>query len=187
MSLLEPLFAQATALGLDVQAPVTPAGMAFILAKCESYGCLRVNTGMAEDWHVALRVWAHQHKIGVFPLHIGIAAAVQHGLSGAHFTTPVELFRAVADYRKQQIRKALAGRKSPDIPAEIARQGVTAELAYRAAWAANAAATGDGTEADRLTRQDAGLPETEAELKTIEMPRDIAEKLQELTLRGNTK
>lgn len=187
MSLLEPFFDQARTLGLDPNAPITPAGMAYILAKCESYGCLRVTTGMAEDWHIALQVWAHQHHTNVFPLSIGIAAAVQHGLSGAHFTTPSELFNAITTYKKTQIRKALAGQQGPDIPEHIAHQGLKTELAYRKTWMKNAALTGNGPQTDKLTREQFNLPEKDPPRHITAIPQEIKEKLANLYKKDPTQ
>ena len=180
MSILDRTLAQAAKLGLDPHAPITAAGMDFLLHKAENLGLLAYKAGMGEDWLDSLKLWAHEHRESPWTFQAVAAAVLQLSVDAEQgFIRPRQLWTAVAAWQRRNLKQALKGSHGPEIPPELGGN-VRAELAYRQAWTRAAAATGNRDQATTKARQHAGLPAAAPQLQTTPAPAGITTRLAQL-------
>ena len=95
------------------------------------------------------------------------------------FLRPKQLWTAIAAYRARQIGKALKGANGPTIPADVAGEPAH-EIAYRQAWMAFAAISGDAQDADRQARNALQLPAQDKPRQLTAMPENLKQRFKNL-------
>ena len=180
MSQLARIIQQAQAVGIDPTAECTDLGMTICLTKADNLGLVVYKPGMAEDWLDSMRLWCHEHSRRPMAFQEVAAATLQLSVdSDQGFLTPKRFWGAIAAYRERQIKKALKGAHGPRIPDVVARDQ-KAELAYRRAWVAFVAVSGDAADAESKARAALNLPSTDKPRQIAPLPPELKQKFKNL-------
>lgn len=179
MSQMARIIERAQAMGIDPAAECDDAGMNICLVKADNLGLVHFKQGMAEDWLDSMRLWCHEHGRKPMSFQEIAAAVLQLSVDADEaFLRPKQLWTAIAAYRARQIKKALKGAHGPEIPAVVAGEPGR-ELAYRRAWMAFAAVSGDAEEADRQARAALQLAAVEEPRQVTGIPDSVKEKMKQ--------
>ena len=180
MTQLARIISQAQASGIDPVAECTDAGMAICLNKADNLGLLMFKAGAEMDWLDSMRLWCHEHSRSPMSFQEIAAAVLQLSVDADEaFLRPKQLWTAIAAYRQRQIGKALKGAHGPKIPDAVAGEPKT-ELAYRRAWMAFAAVSGDAADAERQARAALNLPAADKPRQLEPMPDNLKQKFKNL-------
>ena len=180
MTQLARIISQAQAAGIDPAAECTDAGMAICLNKADNLGLLTFKAGAEMDWLDSMRLWCHEHSRQPMSFQEIAAAVLQLSVDADEaFLRPKQLWTAIAVYRQRQIGKALKGANGPEIPADVAGEPAH-EIAYRQAWMAFAAISGDAQDADRQARAALQLPAQDKPRQLAPMPENLKQRFKNL-------
>ena len=178
MSILAPYLEQATRLGINPTQPVTVAGMALALQKADSLGLTFYKAGMEHDWHTAAQLWATKHHTSLTLqdllaglLHLATEPRTER------FLKPFELFNAVSDYYRTNLKKALGARQTPELPPELSTATLEQERDYLRHWRKDAKTSGNYTHATHYARTMLGLtPEPQPLTTSRQLPQKALQK-----------